>query len=388
MKLKTPGRHTVSKCYLPKPSNRDGFLLALFSIFLQVVWPAHFCRAQTTPLLQSSTGKVQLHDKFYFTSDTESISTIGGGSVSGGAGSLMERLSPDAFSLLTGTFTVYAGSSPLLLKAGEGAMDLHLPANSTLSMRLLQQDSAITVHKASAPVSLTAVSDAGRYTSTIASGATVPAGASQVPAIKRGSNLNAGLTAKAPILIIGSALPVSQDRENGSDSIALANGQLFMQAPRSLHIATPLGVLKSSPDSRFFLTLNENSLRILNCSSKELKLEANGKFRRITPFEEFALYNHRPAQEEVLPPDGLGRKEVSLHDVDGTTTASTCSFLIPTMLVSPYFLGAWPRESALDKRLVSTMLKSAAVFDSVHPSNEQFYVSPDVLNKNLQPNLR
>lgn len=388
MKLKTPGRYTVSKGHLPKPSNHDAFLLALFSIFLQVVWPAHFCQAQTAPLLQSSTGKVKLHDKFYFTSDSQSISTVGGGSVNADAGSLLERLGPDTFSLLTGTFTVSTGSSPLLIKVGDGAMDLHLPANSTLSMRLLQQDCAITVNNASAPVSLTAVSDAGRFTSSIASGATVPAGASLVPAIKRGGNINAGLTAKAPILIIGSALPVNQSRENGTDSIALTNGQLFIQAPRSLHIATPLGALKGGPDSRFFLTLNENSLRILNCSSKELKLEANGKYRRITPFEEFALYNHRPAQEEVLPPDGLGRKEVSMHDVDGTNTASTCSFLIPTMLVSPYFLGAWPRESALDKRLVSTMLKSAAVFDSVHPSSEQFYVAPDLLNKNLQPNLR
>lgn len=52
------------------------------------------------------------------------------------------------------------------------------------------------------------------------------------------------------------------------------------------------------------------------------------------------------------------------------------------MLASPYFLGEWKRDSALDKKITSGLLKSAAAFDTVQPRAEEFYITPN----NFYPN--
>lgn len=179
-----------------------------------------------------------------------------------------------------------------------------------------------------------------------------------------------------PIFYVGEGA-LSQD---SSGAIVLKSGSVFICPPKDIDILTSLGVVKAKAHSRFFLVLAQDasSLSLLNCSSHEIVFFSGKKYRHIKPFEEFRFYDHRPTRQEVLPADGLARKEVVLHDIDGQSTAATNSFLLTSMLASPYYLGNWQRDSAFDKKLLKALLKSQAALDSASPSAEQFYVSPDL----------
>lgn len=249
-----------------------------------------------------------------------------------------------------------------------------------MSLRLTD-DCAITTHHLSAPVDVLGTTDAGTVNTSISDKITLPGGAIPVQALKLESK-------KAPIFFIGNAefnqIPFANESQTTHDTISVSSGQIFLNSKRALQVITPAGVVTAQANTRFFLYLTQGAgtARVLNCSSNELKVHAGKKFRRVLPSEEFCLFDHRPTQQEVLPADGLGRKEVVMHEVEGQKTAATNTFLIVSLLASPYFLGDWKPASSLDKKILAAMLKSAAAFDSVHASSEDFYIAPN----NFYPN--
>ncbi len=316
----------------------------------------------------AASSQSRLLDRFYFCSPQQGLGTSGGGTISATSGSLVERVSPDTYNLLGGTITITSGLRPLTINAD--TLKMLVPVNSSLSIRL-SPDSVMTLHRGSRPVTLSGIANGVSFTNTLNPDTTVPAGATAIPA-------GTGDKKQTPLMFVGDAsfLP----GVSGGDNISLSSGNIFFSTPRALRVMTPLGVIDANANSRFFVALPQDSgsVRVLNCSSKTIKFESGKKFRRITSCQEFCLFDHRPTQEEVLPADGLGRKEVVLHEVEGQTTASINSFLIVTMLASPNFLGDWRRDSATDKKLLSVMLKSAAALESASPSSEQFYVAPNL----------
>ncbi len=145
-----------------------------------------------------------------------------------------------------------------------------------------------------------------------------------------------------------------------------------------------MGLLSAKANSQFFVISNENSLRVLCCRGNEVIYHFGSKFRRIGPSQEFAVFDHRPFQWEVLPPDGIGRKQITLHDLaKNNATASSARFSLVTMLTSPQYLGGWGRTSSTDKRLEAAMIKTAAVHAAAGASFENFYKAPSVMDKTI-----
>lgn len=373
---------------LTRFSNFNVALLATVSLTLALYLPFLPACAQQAQNNKGSTSKAFLYDRFYFTSDSDGLITNGGGTIHGIGGSILERQLGDKFNLVYGVFTVTTGSKPLSVSVGPLLLDI--PPSSSLSFRLTN-DSAITTHTLSAPVTIVGVADndspaAGTVRTSIGDKMTLPGGSIPVQPLSKGSTRS--LT--APLFFIGNAqfnsenLTKQKEASPARDSISISSGQIFLSPTRDLNVITPFGAIRAKANSRFFLSLNDgaSTARILNCCSSEITVQSGKKFRRILPSQEFCLFDHRPTQEEVLPADGLGRKEVTMHDVDGQRTAATNTFLIVSMLASPYFLGEWKRDSALDKKITSGLLKSAAAFDTVQPRAEEFYITPN----NFYPN--
>lgn len=349
-------------------------LFAALSLSLQLYLPTQTVSAQTARNDNMRTSRTFLYDSFYFSSAAQSLSTSGSGNLRGENGSMLERLSGDNFNLIYGVFTVTSGTKTLTVSAGP--IQLRLPPASSVSFRLTQ-DSALTIHNMSAPVTISSATSNGASQSSINQRLTLPSGAIEVQSL----TARTGDSHSAPIFFIGNAQFSSEAfaKDSAHDTVSLSNGQLFFSPPRDLKVITPVGVLRAKANSHFFLSLNKEAgtARILNCSSSELKFEAGKKFRRISSSEEFCLYDHRPTQEEVLPADGLGRKEVVMHDIDGQKTASTTTFLVASLLTSPYYLGDWKRQSTLDKKITAGLLKSAAAYHSIYASAEEFYIAPN-----------
>lgn len=336
------------------------------------------CAQTAQPLQNGKAGssKSYLYDRFYFETNSDGLNTSNGGTIRAMSGSILERQAQDKFNLLFGVFTVSTGSKTLTVCAGPLTFDI--PPFSSLSFRL-REDSAVTIHRLGAPVNICGFVEGSPVRSTLSETTTLPGGAIPVQALP----LESAKAPTAPLFFIGNAQFSQEDSAGESsgkqeDCISITSGQVFFSPVRALKVVTPAGVLRAKANSRFFLSLAEGAgvARILNCSAGEISFESGKKFRRMSAFEEFCLFDHRPTKEEVLPGDGLGRKEVSMHDVDGVRTASTNTFLLVSMLASPYFLGEWKRDSAVDKKVTADLLKSAAAFDSVHPGSEEFYIAP------------
>ncbi len=353
-------------------------LVATASFCIEIFVPNAACAQTAQPLQNSkaSSSKSFLHDRFYFKTNGDGLNTSQGGTIRATNGSILERQAQDKFNLLFGVFTVSTGSKTLTVCAGPLTFDI--PPSSSLSFRL-REDSAVTIHRVGAPINISGVVEGSSVRSSVSETQTLPGGAIPVQALP----LETAKVPTAPLFFIGNA-QFSQEasaREASNkqeDCISISSGQVFFSPVRALKIVTPAGVIRTKANSRFFLSLSEGAgvARILNCSAGEISFESGKKFRRISAFEEFGLFDHRPTKEEVLPVDGLGRKEVSMHDVDGVRTASTNAFLLVSMLASPYFLGEWKRDSVVDKKITADLLKSAAAFDSVHPGSEEFYIAP------------
>lgn len=317
-------------------------------------------------LAQAEQEQVSLCDRYFFYTSSELL-TAGGGRLRGSRGAIVERKADDAFSLVSGEFTVTCLAKPLTISAGE--LNLRLPVNSNVSLRL-GDDCALTVHKTDAAITVSGAIDGKGFNDVLSERVTVPPGATAVKPVEL-----TGSTA-TPLFFVGTGAFL----QNTSHAVALKSGQMFICPPQDIDILTSLGVVKAKAHSRFFLSLADSasSIGLLNCSSSEIVFYCGKKYRHIRPFEEFRFYDHRPTREEVLPADGLGRKEVVLHDIEEQRTASTNSFLLTSMLASPYYLGKWQRNSAFDKKMLKALLKSQAAYDSVSPSAEQFYVAPDL----------
>ncbi len=285
-------------------------------------------------------GTEPLFDTYFFSGDGQSLRK-GQAEINASAGTTLEDRG-DLFKLYSGQ--IYIATKNKAVKIDTGAATFSVPPSSVATVAY--QDQFLSTSKSSSGFG----SDNG-----------------------------------APIFIVGHSpglLPTAQ-----SNVVSLSHGRIFFSTDRDINIQTPMGLLKAKANSQFYVTSSENELRVLFCRGKELLYHFGSKYRRIGPSQEFAVFDHRPFQWEVLPIDGLGRKQVTLHDLaKNNVTACSASFSLVTMLKSPQYLGGWGRTSGTDKRLEAAMIKTAAVHAAVGASFEDFYKAPSVLDKTINSN--
>lgn len=290
-----------------------------------------------TPDIQGKTQPAPLFDTYFFSSDGQKYSR-GSVQISAIAGSTVEDRG-DSFKIYSGEIYISTGGNGTSIDTGAATF-------------------------AVSPDSVAYIKHNDQYLSSGKSNATITKSDSQ------------------PLLIVGHSDNLLATAQ--SDTVSLAQGSIFFAPDRDIKIQTPMGLLNAKANSLFFVTASEHSLRVQFCKGKTMTYNFGSKYRRINPSQEFAVFDHRPFEWEVLPPDGLGRKQVTLHDLNKDNhTACSCTFSLITLLRSPSYLGGWGRKSGTDKKLVGGMIKTAAVYAAANPSYDNFYQAQTLVDKKL-----
>ncbi|MCW5823158.1 MAG: hypothetical protein KIT34_10165 [Cyanobacteria bacterium TGS_CYA1] len=289
----------------------------------------------------SSQKPQELYDTYFFSSSNQTLKARGA-AISGSPGALLEDTG-DSYRLLKGIATIKTAQSPISIDLGKGVKQV--PANSTQTLQAI--DSTGANQQSAAPP----------------------------PLHNQGGN---------PLFIVGDCLGLQSLGKQ--HAISMAQGMVLFCPQNDLTIHLPLGEIRSNTGSKFLVKCDASEVRILCCSGNGLTYHYANKFRHIRPSQEFAVFDHRPFQAEVLPSDGIGRKDITMHDIDGQTmTAASNSFSVVSLLKSPNYLGSWQRKSSLDKRLTKSIIKTAAVHAAAAPSVQDFYRSPRLQDKAISP---
>lgn len=329
------------------------FVIPLAAIFAFVTCPLD---GQTAELL----------DNYFFTGENQGLTTGTKARITGQKGSFIELSSSGEFvNLISGTMTLVTGSQALTVRAG--SHEISIPASTRVT---IQNNGGLRVStNDSSANGFVAISSGGSRMGNIAKGEAYPQGEPPLEPISTISAL------KKPLFCVG----VGEMNLSGSsdDSVALLSGERFFCPSRSVKIGTPLGVVVAAPRTAFLVSVAPGRVRVFNCRIGSVKFHSQNKFRKISNAEEFCIFDHRPTSEEILPADGIGRKKITLHDLDNEKiTASTNSFSVISLLTSTSFLGSWKRSSDVDRSVINNIIKSAAAYGGANPNAEEFYRTP------------
>lgn len=343
--------YALRKLRTPVQTNRS-YIAAFFAMLTIIAVPP---ASQTAELL----------DRYYFTSDKQSLVTLHNAKISGLGGTLLELDGDGAASLISGTCTISTRSSSQKLRAG--AHDISIPQATTVTIR--KSSGVVISANECKPDFAVGIISGGSEVGKLHSGETYPHGETQLkPILTKGRN-------ESPLYTVGNG--ELQLNESSEETVVLASGAEFFLPSRDLKIATPLGQVIAPPETAFLVSVSPGSVRVFNCLSKPIQFHRDRQFRKVTNAEEFCVFDHRPTKDEVLPADGVGRKEVTLHDLDKErSTASTNKFSVVLLLKSSNFLGDWKRTSAQAKKVVSSLIKSAAAYGGANPNSDSFYRTP------------
>lgn len=320
------------------------------------------CSVLAQATVQSPAG--ELCDKYFFTGDNESLNTPNHARVTGQRGSLLELRSDGTAGLLVGTVTVTTSSAPL--KVSAGSQEILISPSSQATIR--NNNSLVVSVNKMGPGNTIGITNGASSISNLRSGETFPPGETPINALVAHGNMK-------PLFLVGKGM--LQPSGPSQAKFLLSSSELFFGPSRDMEIETPLGLVTAGASARFLISVAPGTVRIFNCRSGEVEFRSGRNFRRIMPSEEFCVFDHRPTKDEVLPADGIGRKQITMHDLDREkTTASTNNFSVVSLLTSPYFLGNWKRSSAFDKTLVTSLIKCAAAHSGANPDAEAFYETP------------
>lgn len=324
----------------------------------------------------SANNDNELFDTYFFLSNSDSV-TCGAAqaTVTAIAGSVVE-IRTDCYRVDRGVVTFRAKQVPLNVVAATSTV--RIPARSVATITTDGASFSVSANTTGTNEPITVVDQSGQG-ERLTQGATYPAT----------NQLNGAISnsTQKPLLVIGR--DISCELTERDQTLSLPQGRMFFYTPREIKIETPMGLVTAKAQSQFYLASSPGFLRIMSCRGPAIVYNYKSKFRKVGIAEDFAVFDHRPMELEVVPPDGIGRKDVGLIDLDGQQlTAAKSIFSVVTLLKSPSYLGDWKRRSSLDRNLEGGMLKSAAAFAAGHPTADSFYKAPSFPRGFSDTNIR
>ncbi len=313
---------------------------------------------------------------FFLTNDDSLLGASDQARITGQAGSVVE-VKGDAYRVDRGVVTVTAKSKPLNVVMD--VVSMTVPANSSVTVKLDQSTAAITANQIANNGTITINTTTGQ-SATLSSGQSLPPDTSPLAqCVAKGSS--------RPMLVIGHNIACELTERD--QTLSLTHGRMLFCPPRDIKIETSMGLVTAPAQSQFYLMSTNGFLRILCCRGHSLKFNYKSKYRRIGVAEEFSIWDHRPMELEVVPPDGIGRKDVTMIDLDGKEiTASKALFSVVSLLKSQTYLGDWKRRSDIDRKLEDGMLRTAAAFAAANPSAGTFQQTPPMFTRSGEQGMR
>jgi hypothetical protein len=157
----------------------------------------------------------------------------------------------------------------------------------------------------------------------------------------------------------------------------LRSGSLFLEAtgpmevrvgPSKIRLARNALVSINRPDP-------DGAIRV-NCFSdpNSVIVSCEGKKYNLNPGQELCLIDHKPTRQEMLPKDGIGRRQFQLEDLpDGNYIAARCDFNIVMALRNTFLNRLANPNSASDKLLQGRILKTACAVAMSTSSHGKYF---------------
>jgi hypothetical protein len=162
------------------------------------------------------------------------------------------------------------------------------------------------------------------------------------------------------------AKPRSEFVHNANGQISLTSGEVFVDAVRSIALATDTAQIEAAKGALLSLRAIQGTTYVKACSGlASVRVLVNSKAFELNAGEELVVTSHRPDSTELRPADGVARR--STHSVQiGNKFVTISDFAIMTMLVNSTSLADISRSSeASGRRVVDRLIKSAATVDMV-----------------------
>jgi hypothetical protein len=159
----------------------------------------------------------------------------------------------------------------------------------------------------------------------------------------------------------------------GASSAAHAT---FMQAEADTAIDTAYGAIEVKRNALLSIEEDGTVIRIKACSGPDdVTAIIDGHAIPVAPGQELILTANEPSDNQLNPNDGIGRRIVTTQKI-GHAFATVCDFSIVSYLQNSAYLEALRKPSTpTDKRILNSLLKTAAVVHTVSGAKKGAYTA-------------
>jgi hypothetical protein len=154
----------------------------------------------------------------------------------------------------------------------------------------------------------------------------------------------------------------------GSDgAIKLRTGFLFIHADKMAEVDTAVGQAFGDKDALFCVGASSNRMRVMACSGPDDVWAVVGDHKLpVAPGQEVLVCDHDPKDEDKMPPDGIGRRDLTTKQITDDFSVTFADFSIVSLLFSQEHLKT-VRQGVkdVDKDILERLERAAAAINTI-----------------------
>lgn len=167
--------------------------------------------------------------------------------------------------------------------------------------------------------------------------------------------------------------------ESGDRSLRIRSGAVFMNVTTEQVLATPLCHVQAKKDSVLSMESDGTTTRVRSCSGPgHVEVVSGGNKLQLNPGQELFLSADAPHQADILPNDGIGRRNLVAMGLRTGIVAVLDDFSIPSYLASAPEVQPVRKSQDGHADLFNRLVKTAAVVQMVTSYRGQYYLPPAV----------
>lgn len=165
----------------------------------------------------------------------------------------------------------------------------------------------------------------------------------------------------------------------GSDgAIKLRTGFLFIHAPRIAEVDTAVGQAFGDKDALFCVGASATRMRVLACSGPDDVWAVVGDHKlSVAPGQEVLICDHDPKDEDKMPPDGIGRRDLTTRKLTDDFSVTYADFSIVSLLFSQEHLKTVRQGlKSVDKDILERLERAAAAINTITAAKGPYKSTP------------
>jgi hypothetical protein len=188
----------------------------------------------------------------------------------------------------------------------------------------------------------------------------------------RSDDVIAHLTKRVDILIENNAEHVFDTPAR----LRLSRGRMFLHALEDVTVVTPAGEVHAKKRALFSVEVRSGTVSVRACSGPgHVSFIVCGQKLCVDPGREMLIADHMPAEQETLPADGVGRRNIRSRVLADGITVTTSDFSLVSMVNSRQHL-AQLKCSASAGHILKRLVKTAAALELLSSSKGRYTARP------------